>query len=412
LEEVLSEDKPKKQSLKDLALLSERAKKFDTNATKSDVVADLRDVARNHPDVFVSRNFYRVNGKYSEKTWNQFFGTMEEFRSEAGLQLSRHQRQLEKYIAKHAALDQFRNFYTEEVEPWVGKHEKPSVKDGIKKIAIASDFHDLETDLFCLSVFVKTCEREQPDIIVLNGDIFDQYEFSRFDRDPRKMDIRKRFEFVRDYIFTPLRTVCPNAQIDLTIGNHEQRILKLLSSRTPEMIALMDLAGITLAQLLQLDQFEINLVSKMDLAAYTMPEIRNEIKRNFKVYYNTLAVNHVGEEDFGMCTITGHHHTPKLSTRVLQKSGSIWHLALGCMCKKDADYAQTKMGWQQSFAICHVDANAEQAVVNHVMFNDDFVVVNGFIYYRNHEESEMRSVSKEVSRIKKHEAKAFAEKEQ
>lgn len=109
---------------------------------------------------------------------------MEEFRSESGLQLSRSQRQLEKHIAKHASLDESRKFYRLEIEPWVDKY-KQVMKPGMKKVIIASDFHDVETDLFCLSVFIDTCRVEQPDLIVLNGDIFDLYEFSRFDKDQK-----------------------------------------------------------------------------------------------------------------------------------------------------------------------------------------------------------------------------------
>lgn len=406
----MSTETKKKPSLNEQALLSEREKKFDPNATKSDIVADLRSVAKRNPDKFISRNFYRVSGKFSEKTWSQFFGTMEEFRSEAGLQLNRHQRKLEKDIAKHAALDQFSTFYREEVEPWVNKYEKPVTPSGIKKIIVASDFHDVDTDLFCLSVFIKTCEREQPDIIVLNGDIFDLYEFSRFDKDPRKTNLRKRFEFVRDYIFRPLRTVCPTAQIDLTIGNHEQRVLKHLSSRSPEMFVLMELTGISLAQLLMLDEFQISLISKMDLSAYSAPEIREELKKNFKVYYNTVTMNHTGDEDFGMCTVSGHVHTPALKTRVLQKAGSVWWVTLGCMCKIDADYTQTKTNWQHSFCIIYVDPIAEKATLNHVMFNDDFCNVNGFFYYRKTEEAEQRHADKAVKAIRHNELKAFESK--
>ena len=101
------------------AMLSERGKKYDPDATKEDCINDLRGVQKANPDNFISRNFYRVTGRYSEKTWNRYFGTMEEFRSEAGLQLSRSQRHLEKHIAKHASLDEARKFYREEIEPWV-----------------------------------------------------------------------------------------------------------------------------------------------------------------------------------------------------------------------------------------------------------------------------------------------------
>jgi len=282
------------------ALLAERAKKYDPNATKQDCINDLRGVQKAFPDKFITRNFYRENGTYSEKTWNRYFGTMEEFRSEAGLQLTRSQRRLEKHIAKHAALDETRKFYRLEVEPWVDKYDKfkdYKAKAGMIKMAVASDFHDVETDLFCLSVFINTCRVEQPDIIVLNGDIFDEYEFSRFDRDPRKINLRARMEFVRERIFIPLRQACPLAQIDFIIGNHELRLLKHMASKTENMAALMELMNIGLAQLLGLDDFQINLVSKGNTTAFQAKEIKEEMSKNFKLYFNALVCNHTGDED-------------------------------------------------------------------------------------------------------------------
>ena len=229
--------KPTKQSAKQApkepvlpigqrAMLAERSKKYDSVATKEDCIADLRKAQECEPDKFITRNFYRIHGKYSEKTWNRYFGTMEEFRSQAGLQLSRTQRHLEKHIAKHASLDESRLFYRLEIEPWVNKYAKFNryKPDGsLLKVVIASDFHDIDVDLFVLEVLVDTCVVEQPDIIVLNGDIFDLYEFSHFDKDPRKINLKLRMEFVRDRIFKRLRAACPHAQIDLIIGNHDNQ---------------------------------------------------------------------------------------------------------------------------------------------------------------------------------------------
>ena len=209
------------------AILSESAKKYDPTATSDQLVADLRRVQEENPEKFISRNFYRIHGVFSEKTWDCIFGTFLEFRRQAGLELSRNQHQLEKHTAKHASLDTYRDFQETEITPWVGKYEKPSDQGRTKTLLIASDFHDKEVDPFVLSVFIDTAKRVQPDIIVLNGDIFDLYEFSRFDKDPRLADLKGRFDFVRESIFQPLREACPNSQIDFTLGNHEQRLLKL-----------------------------------------------------------------------------------------------------------------------------------------------------------------------------------------
>lgn len=390
------------------AMLAERGKKFDPTATREDVVNDLRRLQLENNDTFMARNFYRTNGKYSDKTWDQYFGTMEEFRSGAGIQLSRSQRQLEKHIAKHAALDESRKFYRLEIEPWVEKYNKTITNvAGMKKMIIASDFHDIDTDLFCLSVFIDTCRVEQPDIIVLNGDIFDLYEFSHFDRDPRKIKLRLRMEFVRDCILGPLREACPKSQIDFVVGNHEHRLLKHMASKTENMAALMELMNLSLAELLGLDKFQINLVSKGNTTAFKAKEIKDEMAKNFKLYFNCLVCNHTGYEDFGVTTVSGHLHRPGLATEVHLLQGPINKLTTGCMCKLDSDYTSTKTNWQNSFAIAYVDAINEKVQLNHVMFTEPFVNVNGRFYFRDMEATEIRDSQDVIDSIKNAELRGF-----
>jgi predicted phosphodiesterase len=396
-------------TLQELGNLAEERRKYDPNATKIDVIADLRRIQEENPHKAISRNFYRVHGRYSEKTWSRFFGTMQEFRSEAGLQLSRSGRHMEKHIAKHASLDESRKFFRLEIEAYVEKYakEKANLRNGMKKMLIASDFHDIDVDLFCLAVFVETAKVEQPDIIVLNGDIYDNYEFSNFDKDPRKTNLRLRMEFVRDHILAPLRKVCPNSQIDFIVGNHEHRIIKHMSSRTPDMASLMEFQGVTFSTLLGLDKFEINLVSKGNTTAFQSKEIKEEMAKNWKLYFNSIVCNHTGYEGFGLTTVSGHTHRPALKTEIQLLRGPINILTTGCMCKLDADYTTTKTNWQNSFCLAYVDSINETVQLNHIVFTEPFVNVNGRYYYRNMEATEIRDNQSVIDRIKALEIRGF-----
>lgn len=364
------------------AVLSERTKKADWSASQEDCIADLRRVQQDHPDNFISRNFYRVTGKYSDSTWNQHFGTFEQFKRSAGLQLGRGQHHLEIKIARHAHLDVYRSFFTSEVAPWVGKYELTHDNGRIKVIMVISDIHDIDADPFVLSVVMDAARRIQPDIIVFNGDIYDMYEFSRYDKDPRLLNMRARYDFVREQVFKPLRAICPNAQFDFIIGNHEQRILKLLADKSPAMKVLVDLMGITFSQLLGLDDYRINLVCKNDFAAYSAKEMHDEVRRNYKIYFGTVIVNHFGDEGFAMCSVGGHTHKPKLTTSVNEVMGPIWSLTTGSVCKVDAEYVPGKVNTQNSFAIIHVDTLDKSAVPEHIMFAKRFCIVGGQYYFR------------------------------
>lgn len=241
-----------------------------------------------------------------------------------------------------------------------------------------------------LDVFIDTAERLQPDVVVLNGDIYDEYEFSAYNQDPRQVNIRKRYDFVKVKILRRIRAACPNAQIDFIIGNHEQRILKLLADRSPSMKVLIDLMGVTFSQLLGLDEHQINLVSKSDLSAYNTKEMHEEVKRNYKKYFDTFICHHFGDEDYGMSSVGGHTHKPKLMTKANEVMGPIWSLTTGSMCKIDAEYHQQKVNSQNSFAIVHVDTWNRQAVPEHIMFTSEMAVVGGKYYFRP-DEAVMRS---------------------
>ena len=368
-----------------LAILAEQSKKYDPSATDDELINDLRRVQQENTDKFISRNFYRTHGKYSEKTWDCRFGTFQEFRKQAGLELSRNQQQLERHIAKHASLDVYRTFVKEEVTPWVGKYEKPFDGKRVQTMLIGSDFHDKEVDPFCLSVFIDTAKRIQPNIIVLNGDILDLYEFSRFDRDPRQEDLKGRFDFVRENIFKPLREACPNAQIDLMLGNHEQRLLKHLADRTPYLRVLMDLWGMTLAKLFGLEEFEINLRSKWDLSAWKAGETRSQATRNYEVYYDCFVCNHTGNEGFGYSGTSGHTHQPNVKTTVNVNGPIVWTVT-GGMCRTTAEYTTTMEKWHNSFLIVHVDTQKKQVIPEHILFTDHMTCVGGKYYVRGSQE--------------------------
>lgn len=373
-----------KYSESEKALLSERNKKFNPNASADDCIADLRALQESFPIKHITRNFYRINGTYSDGTWNQFFGTFLEFRRQAGLELTRNQHSLERKIAKHASLDTYRKFYDEEVLPYHKKFEKDAQYPGrFKSILVGSDFHDIHVDPFCLGVFIDTARRIQPDIIVLNGDIFDMYEFSRFSIDPRDIKITERFTFVKTHILGALRRYCPNAQIDLIIGNHEWRILKHLADKTPAMrIILSDVMGLSLSDVFGLDEFEVNLIAKLDLAAFNEPDIKDELRENYRVYYDAFVVSHFKDLGFGLSGTSGHTHKPEQDTFVNIPMGRCTWTTTGCIAETRAEYVEGRDKWTNSFLLAHIDTETKSVVPEHFVITKDHVVVHGKMYCR------------------------------
>lgn len=360
--------------------LSETAIPKVQDCTKEEALQDLRQMAESNPEMCISRNYYRVNGLYAESAWSKYFGTFHEFKRQAGIVLTRQQHAIEKHVAKHASVDHYRAM-SEERMSYSDKYEVTN-DSKYKKIVIVGDLHDKNIDPFYLEVLLDTLERVQPDIIVLNGDVFDLPEFSAYTVDPRTWDVVGRIKFAHDNILGPIRDTCPDAQIDFIEGNHEFRILKHLADATPALKAVLsDLHGMTVPSLLGLDKYKINYIAKGDLHAYSLKDQHKEISKNYKVYYNSFIVSHDSTaKNFGFPGVNGHHHKTVIESLYNEHFGTHSWIQHGCGHKLDAEYCHPK--WNLGFVIATCNTETRQTVFDTITFSENFAVVGGKYYER------------------------------
>ena len=145
--------------------------------TREDCIANLVAMVEREPEKVISRNYYRVHGKYAESVWSAWAGTFSEFKRQAGIVLSRQQHAMEKAIAKHASVDHYRALAIERAD-YGDKYVREN-SHRFKTILTCSDIHDVEADPFYLRVLIDTARRVQPDVISFVGDIFDLPEFGK-----------------------------------------------------------------------------------------------------------------------------------------------------------------------------------------------------------------------------------------
>jgi hypothetical protein len=368
--------------------LSETAIPKLYEATAQECIDDLRAIAQANPELAISRNYYRVHGKYAESAWSKFFGTFHEFKRQAGIVLTRQQHQLEKHLAKHASVDHYRKL-SEERLGYADKYERDH-SGRWKTILTVSDLHDVEIDPFYLRVLIDTAKRVQPDIIAFVGDVFDLAEFGRYGVDPREWDVVGRIKFVHEQIFKPLREACPETQFDFIEGNHEARLLRHMADATPALRAVLsDLHGFTVSKLLGLDQFEINYIAKADLAAYTKSDLDKELGKNWKVYFDCFLCHHFPHgRSNGLPGVNGHHHHHHVWSEYNPVYGAYeWH-QMGCGHKRDASYCAAEK-WNMGFSINNIDTHTRAVCFDYVTVND-FAVSGGKWYYRTPEETTTR----------------------
>jgi hypothetical protein len=362
---------------------SEDASKL-TVASRRELIADLRRLVEAEPTRVISRNYYRVNGRYAESAWTGVFGTFAEFKKQANVTPSRHVQALEKQVAKHASVERIR-VLSEERKGYAERYLIPD-KRRFQTHVVVSDIHDRRADPFVVRVLLDTLERIQPSRFIEGGDTFDLPEFGKYAIDPREWDVTGRIQWVREF-HAEVRRRCPNTQIDVLEGNHEHRLLRHLAEASPAMRAVLaDLHGFTVPKLLCLDEFGINYVARSDLATFTQADVKREVAKNYLIVDGAFLVHHFPEGmAMGFPGMHGHHHKHIAWPHYSPVFGSFtWH-QLGCVHRREASYCAGEK-WANGFMIAHVDTLKKHTALEYVEFQEDHVVVGGKWYERSESE--------------------------
>lgn len=360
--------------------MSEDAARFHEEWTADQCVAELRKLALAQPDKVITRNFFRNEARISEATWNRYFGTFEEFKRQAGITLSRHAHRLERSIAKHAAADSYRVMNADKAG-WEGAFLRPDTRR-YQTVLVGSDIHDKSCDPFWRHCFIDTARRVQPEKIVIDGDLFDLAEFGKYTVDPRDFDIIPSIRWVQAFL-SDVREAAPDAEMTIIEGNHEFRLIRHLAEATPAMrVVLSELHGFTVPKLLGLEEFEVNYIARMDLAAWTERDIKEELKKNYAIQYDAVLWHHFPEGRLmGFPGANGHHHKTKSDPAYSPTFGPFnWH-QLGCGHARSASYTAGEK-WQMGFMLAHVDTQTKHSVLDNIEVKQDFAIIGGQWYRR------------------------------
>lgn len=293
---------------------------------------------------------------------------------------------LEKAYEKYNAQQDIADVFQKTILPYHGKYDKKT--KGMLRIVASSDWHSYWTDPFCFYVFLETCKRVKPDVIILGGDVYDFYELSRYSKDPsRILKLQDEIDYIKDKIFRAIRKACPESQIDFFVGNHEWRLFKYLCEKAPELASLRNLQ---LNTLLELDKYKINLVARPSMiTAKTDKQMQN-----YKFYGNNLYVfshgpsmgrNHASANlnKYEISGSSGHmHNFQSVSYTTPTKEVRNW-TSIGCMCLLESgeEYIYEFTPWQQGFEIVHINMETRSVIKEPVHIVNGEAMVGG-IYYR------------------------------
>lgn len=359
-------------------------------ALKLKLIADLKRVYE-HPDnpyrgFAASRKRYRDLGHYPEILVVDAFGNHEEFLRAAGLADSRNTSRVRNKAALIHSAQKVADYADAELRRYNDLYR--SNHPGRMEVIVGSDFHSWFVDPFALRVFLDTIEMVQPNVVVLNGDVFDFPQISRHRKLPGhfSLNLQDEIDFGVREIMAKVRKAAPDAEILLVIGNHEYRLVTYLADTAPEFAALRTLR---FGELLGLDALKIGLVCRQNFLAPYDRQKKRELQENWYVIEDSLVVTHgiscakfAADEQlkrYQKSGTSGHTHRPQLITANSLGTGALSWTSTPMMAgfAVGRDYVSEPSAWQMGFGVFSIHVKSRTVVPQLVLVGEHFASFAG-----------------------------------
>lgn len=215
-------------------------------------------------------------------------------------------------------------------------------------LAIASDIHFPYHSREALELFLETAYAAGAKTILLNGDTFDCYLLSSFDKDPKARSFADELALGCEVI-NGIAAKFP--AVMLKLGNHEHRLERYVMANAPELYGLDDLTM----------SAQIN--KRLDKPIVIIPQ--NQIIKALG-----LHIIHGHEYRFAIASpvnparglflkakksaLCGHHHRTSEHSETAIDGSAMTCWSTGCLCDLHPEYNRLN-SWNHGFAIVYND---------------------------------------------------------
>lgn len=324
------------------------------NSVAQELVADCLKRFPKAPSKTLGRKLFRENPKVWT-TENAAYAAVRRARGNAGRKNRKHSKSTDHFRPNgKAGVDLFGSLPEglKDYDDW-----RPLVVNGPCRALVLCDAHVPYHDRVALARALDEGRKEGVDLIILLGDFSDFYSVSRWEKDPRKRDFAAELETVQE-VLGVVRRAFPRARIIYKDGNHEERMLRYMTLKAPE---LLNLDIHTTPQLLGLEGFEIEHVGdcrpiklgKLNLIhGHEYRSISSAVNAARGLYLKTHAH-----------TLCGHYHQASQHSEADINGHTVSTFSVGCLCDLRPEYLPYNK-WVHGFAIVDVDSDGAFSVKN------------------------------------------------
>lgn len=248
----------------------------------------------------------------------------------------------------------------------IAKRRTPHVMSA-KRVLILSDLHVPYHDETSLESALSTGIDFRADGVILNGDICDFFGCSRWERDPREVNLAQEIALTKDVLRT-VRECFPDAEIVWKMGNHEERYEHYLWKKAPE---LLNIPNFDMAEIFGLPALNITLVR--DKRVVKLGALRVLHGHEYPKGVASPVNQARGMFMRGLeCALAGHGHRSSEHAESTMAQNVIACWSTGCLCDLSPDYAPINK-WNHGFALVTVEEDGTFEVQNRK-------VINGKVY--------------------------------
>jgi predicted phosphodiesterase len=297
---------------------------------------------------------------YSEN--KEVFNTLETVRTAIRSYRGKSGKQNRKHLTDRSFVDQ------KPEPPKLPKSEKENKQTYVfptqcNKILIISDIHAPYHDEQAIELALNYGVEQGANTVLINGDLIDFYQLSRFEKDPRKRSVKYELDCVRE-ILKYIRYKFPLATIIYYLGNHDHRYHKYMIQKAPE---LLDIEEFNLYSLLKCAENQIILLDNNRGTRAGKLNIRHghEFYGSGGVfparsYYlkakDNILVSHVHR--------TSEYTEPNINKKL--NAG----FTIGCLSDLDPDYSPNN-AYNLGFGFVTVDKSGDFTVQNKRIINGE-----------------------------------------
>lgn len=227
---------------------------------------------------------------------------------------------------------------------------KPYKITGHKRIAVFSDIHVPYHSIAAVSAALSFCKKDKVDALLLNGDILDAFQLSRFVKDPRKRHFAEELKAFQGLIQVFRREL--KCKIYFKYGNHEERYEHFLFQKARELVGVEEFE---LENIIRQRAGDIEIIKdKRIMQAAGLNIIHgHEFSQGFFSPVNVARGLFLRGKTSAM---QGHSHQTSEHTESDMNGKITTTWSLGCLSELHPQYAPLNK-WNWGFAVIDIDKN-------------------------------------------------------